>query len=243
MWTVDGDSICRAPGPQSHSVMATDGNGGAIIAWKDTRVMDSDIYAQRITAGGDFVGTALCFFDCSAGDDGIRIEWRLSERCRPSDFVVSRSASAAGEFAELAGAPETEDGFGFTFIDRTAEPGTGYSYRIEITGESGRRLLFETEAVSTPGAALHLYQNVPNPFNPSTKIAWSIEARARVTIEIFDAAGRKVAVLVDGVRDAGEGSAVWNGTGLDGKQVSSGVYFYRLATGKRALTRKMVLLR
>jgi flagellar hook assembly protein FlgD len=64
-----------------------------------------------------------------------------------------------------------------------------------------------------------------------------------VTLEIFDAAGRRIATLVDRVEDTGDHEITWNGTGTDGRQVASGIYLYRLTAGKRTLTRKMALLR
>jgi hypothetical protein len=92
--------------------------------------------------------------------------------------------------------------------------------------------------------AFHLRQNAPNPFNPLTKIEFDIPAAGRARLEIYDAAGRVVRVLVD--RDyAGprRDSVVWDGRDDAGQVVSSGVYFYKLVAGDYAATRKMLLLK
>ena len=102
--------------------------------------------------------------------------------------------------------------------------------------------------VGVPGEApvsdrLVLRQNRPNPFNPTTTIRFHIPTRTRATLRIFDIAGREVRTLVDGVLDAGEKSATWSGRDNGGRDVTSGVYFYRLDAGKERSTKKMILLR
>jgi hypothetical protein len=88
-----------------------------------------------------------------------------------------------------------------------------------------------------------LYQNVPNPFNPSTMISFTLVERARTTLSVYDSHGRLVTALIDETLDKGIKKVVWDGTNAQGNQVASGIYFYRLKTGTNALTRKMVLLK
>ncbi|MCK4547317.1 MAG: T9SS type A sorting domain-containing protein [Candidatus Eisenbacteria sp.] len=98
------------------------------------------------------------------------------------------------------------------------------------------------EETSTP-RSFGLEQNVPNPFNPVTEIRYQIPASSRVSLEVFDVAGRLVCTLVDEVRQAGLHAAVWNGRDTNGRDVPSGVYFYRLRTDGLEDTRKMLLLK
>jgi hypothetical protein len=65
----------------------------------------------------------------------------------------------------------------------------------------------------------------PNPFNPKTTIAYSLAGRSRVTIRVYDLAGRVVRTLVDDEREPGEYAALWDGTTDSGKHAASGVYF------------------
>jgi hypothetical protein len=92
-------------------------------------------------------------------------------------------------------------------------------------------------------ARLALEQNVPNPFNPSTLIAFELAAPGRVHLDIYDAAGRRVRRLLDEERPAGAGSARWDGLDELGRAVASGLYHYRLITDDGALSRSMVLAR
>jgi hypothetical protein len=88
-----------------------------------------------------------------------------------------------------------------------------------------------------------LHQNYPNPFNPSTKIEFSLPRTTRVTLDIYNIAGRKVKGLVDEELPSGHWSIVWNGEDDNGIEVASGVYLYRLRTSEYTRTKKMVIVR
>jgi len=89
-----------------------------------------------------------------------------------------------------------------------------------------------------------LHQNTPNPFNPTTKIRFSLPARSQVELKIYDIAGREVRTLVNGELEASANHEFsWYGKDNNGAEVGSGVYFYRLDAGKESQTRKMVLIR
>jgi predicted outer membrane repeat protein len=95
---------------------------------------------------------------------------------------------------------------------------------------------------TTPNV-LALYQNHPNPFNPTTTISFILPERTMATLAIYDVGGRLVRMLVDEARDNGLNQATWDGKDAHGNPVSSGVYFYRLTAGSQNLTRKMTLLK
>jgi hypothetical protein len=90
---------------------------------------------------------------------------------------------------------------------------------------------------------LRLGQNVPNPFNPRTTIAFDIPERSSVTLRVYGVDGREVAALVNEPRDAGAYEVLWDGTDDRGADAASGVYFYVLDAGGRRLSEKMVLMR
>ncbi len=97
---------------------------------------------------------------------------------------------------------------------------------------------------ASPVLTNRLEQNYPNPFNPQTTIAFSLKARERVTIGIYNVAGARVAMLLDETRPAGAHADVrWDGRDAAGSPVASGVYFYRLVAGEFSQTKKMVLLK
>ena len=83
-----------------------------------------------------------------------------------------------------------------------------------------------------------LYQNFPNPFNPSTTIRFSLQTPGFASLKVYDVLGREVATLVAENLTAGEHRIQWNASGIAG-----GVYFYRLQAGKYNQTQKLLLLK
>lgn len=81
-----------------------------------------------------------------------------------------------------------------------------------------------------------LKQNYPNPFNPTTQIRYMVPERAEVMLEVFNILGKKVATLVDGMRQPGTYEVTFDGSGL-----ASGVYIYRLKAGSYLSSRKLIL--
>lgn len=88
-----------------------------------------------------------------------------------------------------------------------------------------------------------LEQNYPNPFNPTTNIVFSIPQTEKVTLTIYNMLGQKIATVLDGSFLAGTHVVTWNGRDGLGRQLPSGVYFYRLSTSRFSEARKMVLLK
>ena len=85
--------------------------------------------------------------------------------------------------------------------------------------------------------------NFPNPFNPDTQIAFSLNKQSHVQITIFNIRGQLVRTLVDEQRDANNYTVTWNGTDDNNKFVSSGVYFYKMRAEKYTSTKKMILMK
>ena len=85
--------------------------------------------------------------------------------------------------------------------------------------------------------------NYPNPFNPETMISFSLKEHANVSIEIYNIQGKLVKTLVNEERPAGNYTAIWNGKDNSGRNVASGVYYYRMKAGKYSSTRKMIMLK
>ena len=104
--------------------------------------------------------------------------------------------------------------------------------------------------VGAPPLRSALAQNFPNPFNPVTTIRFSVGAEEAaggrtvpVRLGLYDASGRRVALLADRLMAPGEYSIVWDGLGEGDRRLASGLYFARLSVGNRLFARKTILLR
>jgi outer membrane protein assembly factor BamB len=88
-----------------------------------------------------------------------------------------------------------------------------------------------------------LYGNVPNPFNPTTRIRYDLASRVHVSLDVYHVTGQRVKRLVDEAAGPGEFVTEWDGTNESGEKVSTGVYFCRLSAGSYSQTKRMVLLK
>ena len=88
-----------------------------------------------------------------------------------------------------------------------------------------------------------LYDNYPNPFNPTTQIAVDLPEAAVTEITVWNIMGQRVATLYSGDLNAGHHTINFNGRDYNGKQLTSGMYLYRVAAGKYNATKKMTLMK
>lgn len=152
--------------------------------------------------------------------------------------------SAAGGLAGVVDrtADMTPDG-GYGAIASFGQDGLGELYVLDHEAGTAYRIVGAASAVPDVAVAPLLAQNQPNPFNPVTEIAFTVGASpGPTTLEIYDAAGRRVRGLVSAVLPAGDHTAVWDGTDDSHRRVPSGVYLYRLESGGALVSRKMPLL-
>jgi subtilisin family serine protease len=112
----------------------------------------------------------------------------------------------------------------------------GASEGVTIMAREGDRPTMEL--ASQVPSETSLEQNYPNPFNPRTTIVFSLSEESDVTLDVFDAAGRLVATLLDASKGVGRHTV-----DFDASRLSSGVYFYRLRAGDFVQHKKMVLLK
>lgn len=98
-----------------------------------------------------------------------------------------------------------------------------------------------TGMITAPGIApgpFMLCQNFPNPFNPTTTIRYALPVRTHVMVSVYNTLGQQVAMLVNGIQDAG-----YHDTRFDGSGLASGVYIYRLRAGRYADSNKLLIIR
>ena len=88
-----------------------------------------------------------------------------------------------------------------------------------------------------------LYNNYPNPFNPSTSISFSVPKSGNVTLEIYNVLGNRVKTITSGYHNPGSYTYSWNGEDEYNNKISSGIYICRLTAGSFSDSKKMVLLK
>ena len=119
----------------------------------------------------------------------------------------------------------------------------GFSSEVDFN------MTYEDPMVSVSGNELNInnskleISNYPNPFNPTTTIAFNLSSKSDVIVEVYNIKGQRVKQLIREKLQAGKHSLEWNGKDTDNKSVSTGVYFYKISTNKDSKVRKMLLLK
>lgn len=141
-------------------------------------------------------------------------------------YTVVQAEAVEGEFEKIDTAPGLEVEVGY------------HDAAVTVSVLSYTLLPVANEEAAVQPLGYRLHQNYPNPFNPQTVIGYETTEPGHVRLAVYDALGRTVAWLVDGVQAAGVYEVAFEADDLPG-----GVYFYRLEAGAYTATRRMVLLR
>jgi acetyl esterase len=129
----------------------------------------------------------------------------------------------------------------YSFIDNSVSVGNKYSYRLkQIDADGTFRYTKEITIDVTIPIIFELKQNYPNPFNPSTSIHYAVINNGLVTLKVFDVLGKKVAVIINEVKESGNYRVDFNAIN---NKLCSGVYLYQLRSGNMVSTKKMILMK
>jgi hypothetical protein len=227
--------VVKAQDPRYNpQICANDDIGGFMIGWigySDTTgatLNNFGVYCQKISYGGTHQ-----WFPTSPGvsgqPNGAPVSTKPGDKncitmCNRRTVTLDGGADSLGAILVWA----DDENFGSTQTDV-------YAQHIKSTSDLGD---LHSGGYNNSGDKVQLNQNTPNPFNPSTKITFSIPNTEFVSIKIFDMLGREVAVLVNGQLNAGTHSVNWNAAGL-----TSGAYFYKIQAGTFSEIKKMLLIK
>ena len=186
-------------------------------------------------------------------DRGVRLEWTTASEMNNYGFFIQRKRMGDSLFAELpnvfiAGHGTTSQQQNYSFVDSLVNRGS-WRYRLRQVDLSGAEFFSDAVTVGvltgtreTAPLVFALHQNYPNPFNPSTTIKFTVEKTDLTTLDVYNILGQHVMQLYDGLAEAG----VYHKVRLDASRlvgIASGTYIYRLQSGERTQTRKLLLLK
>ncbi len=177
-------------------------------------------------------------------NNSVTLEWVTVPGIYYHGFEVERSANGIN-YSSISFIKSKSDNSieqSYQYMDANILPGN-YFYRLKmwyVDGSFQYSKIVQVNDLLPQG--FKLFQNRPNPFNPSTEIGFSLSESAHIDLSVFDVTGRKVVTLLDDWLTPGYDSVTWNGKDENGNTVASGIYFYRLLTRGKAVTKKMQLL-
>ena len=254
-------ALCTAANDQYYQTIVSDGAGGAIVTWVDTRSGNWGIYAQRVNAAGVPQWTADGVALCTAANDqdsptivsdgagGAIVTW-FDLRSGSADIYAQRVNAAGvpqwmGDGVALCIAANDQrnptivtDGAGGAIVTwEDARSGTNwhiYAQRVERIGQLGNPEPVPRE--------LALALTSSNPGRGGASLRYSLPQAGAVRLAIYDLAGREVRVLASGRLDAGDYSARWDGRNVTGQPVRGGMYLVRLEAEGQVPVLKLALL-
>ncbi len=194
----------------------------------------------------NILSVELSSFTSSVSGNDVSLYWSTNSEQNNSRFEIERSFEKGNwsKVGSIAGSGTSTDPHNYAYKDRNLATGK-YSYRlkqIDYNGEFEYNNLDKEVIIGIP-EKYKLSQNYPNPFNPTTKINFDLPYESKVTLNLFDMAGREISRLVDETKAAGYYTVM-----LDGTNLSSGIYFYSISAengrGRNFIAaRKMVLIK
>ena len=224
------------------------------------------IYGQKFSPLGDRLwtdsgkqfwplgGNTISFLRSSAADSSIYLSYfessapnafdaavKVARIDRDGDYIwnpVIASAATLGNKDDLLMITNTDHQAFMVWDDKRFDTGDIYAQNVNLNGSLGNVPTDLYSSFSKIPTGYSLEQNYPNPFNPSTIISWQLAVASYVKITILDITGQELAVLVNNMQPAGKHELEF-----DGRELASGIYFYRLQTKNFIETKKMILMR
>ena len=173
----------------------------------------------------------------------VVLSWTTVSEKNNYGFEVQRSLDSVKDYQTIPNSFVKGNGTtleSHTYSYTMANPGLGkWYYRLKQVDLDGTTTYTRgVQGTVKAPAEFSLDQNYPNPFNPTTTISYALPKDARVTLEVYNVIGQRVALLVDEVQVAG-----YYTVPFDGRAFASGIYFYRLATPEVQFLKKMLVVK
>lgn len=203
---------------------------------------------------GDYIGNGLSLPMAGAGKDQLT----LTEDALGKTFKIFYYGTGTADTVKI-GAVRSENAtkkwktvFYGIGLEKVSDANCDTLLRRSINYCTDTNFVTKVEdvySVSSLPARYFLHNNYPNPFNPQTKISFDVPEVSQVKISIFDINGKLIKTIINEIIEPGFHHLFWNGTDMNGRKVSSGIYFYRieaksLKSNKQFVdAKKMVLLK
>lgn len=181
----------------------------------------------------------LTSFSADLTENGINLNWQTATEINNYGFDIERAVNNEWQkIGFVQGHGNSNSPKFYSYFDSDA-PGGELKYRLKQLDIDGK---YEySNIIEVNNNALYKYslkQNFPNPFNPATKISFSIAKKGNVNLSVYNALGQKISTLVNEVKNSGNYTV-----SFDASNLPSGIYFYKLESGKFTKVQKMLLLK
>ena len=191
------------------------------------------------------VPVELTSFSAEVSQGAVVLSWKTATETNNSGFEVQRSIDGKSftKVAFIKGHGSAVKENSYSFSDKVSSGGVFYYRLKQIDFNGSYKYSSVVQATSMVPKTFSLAQNYPNPFNPSTVISYDLPVDSKVVIRLYDILGNEVSTLVNREEAAGSYKITFNAHNTNNKQLSSGIYFYKLEAGNFTSIKKMMLLK
>jgi TQXA domain-containing protein len=246
------------PSGESPEVDVTGTANGIIYAEANAVIPQGITYtcpgSQRLVLALPVIGTLrveedwgalpveLASFNASVTGRNVDLNWTTSSESNNAGFDIERRSVENNEWTKVgnvSGNGTSTQIHDYSYTDKNVLTGK-YNYRLKQTDYNGNfeyHNLTSEINVGTPNS-FSLKQNYPNPFNPTTKIDFDIAVEGKVRLTVYNTSGKEITTLVNDFRTAGYHSVTF-----DARNISSGIYYYKLESNGVSKVMKMTLLK
>jgi hypothetical protein len=223
------------------------GNGAPLLDQRGAeRNGNYDIGAYEWWDDSGSLPVELTLFSYRVLNDKILLNWRTETEINNYGFEIERKIENPTSLSEItwekigfvAGNGNSNSTKEYSFIDINPSGGNKFLYRLKQIDNDGKYEYSGVVEVEITPQEFALDENYPNPFNPNTRINYSVRFDSKVTISVYSITGELVTELVNDFRTAGKYSVNFNGNNL-----ASGMYIYRMVADDFVKLNKMMLMK
>lgn len=230
------------------------GNAFVLNPTQETHLLGGLVYCNlhsNIFPGGEIrtqmildapLPVELSSFSSVINRNNVKLNWSTASEINNSGFDIERKNTNSIEWTKIGnviGNGTTNEVMNYSFSDLKLHSGT-YNYRLKQIDYNGNYEYFNLSNevnIGTP-SGFYVSQNYPNPFNPTTRIDYDLPEDGFVNIVLYNAVGKEVSVITNEFKPAG-----FHTLQINGSELSSGIYFYRITSGDFTATKKMQLIK
>jgi hypothetical protein len=248
---------------QFYPTISMDAVGNFVVVWQDFRNINWDIYFQRFTSTGAPLGTNI-----KVNDDADSMHQKIPSISMDAagNFVIvwhderygltspdiigqryfSNGNPNGGNYLVVADGPNDGETSPVVFADNSSiifswqddRRSEGWDIYAKIINWNWNGVTDVEIIDDNVPEEFSLLQNYPNPFNPNTKIRYSVPQLSKVVIKVFDILGNEIETLVNEERPAGSYEVEF-----DARNLSSGIFYYKIQANDFIETEKMILIK
>jgi hypothetical protein len=229
-YPVDGLLVANATGNQRTPVIISDGSGGFITAWIDSRTStNGEIYAARVNANGTLPVTYASFTASKNTLNEVSLVWNIASEINTDEYLIERKGET-GDFV-IIGRVKAQKLSTYSFTDRNPLLSNNY-YRIKAKDFDGTLSYSDIRIINIDALSANAIRIYPNP--TSDRLNISITNAGTYQIKLIDQAGK---VVFNNIQELNLGV---NDLGVSLSSFSSGVYYLTLTSDFQYINKKII---